>query len=387
MKPRPRFANPYGAILRALERFVGGPWWITKSTLVLVFLSLFLHYPSLHHLKDHLSGITEEPNWTNLEQQRDAPFIAVDHVPGSYQENTQLRLTVPLLARLLDLGPEGIYRLQEFLGILLIAMSLSLAQRLTGRRVDALLFTAGLVFTFAGSAAFFDTWGHRDPFAFFLLMLALAVPSAWVVGPAVLLAAFTHECALVASVGVLLFHALRPTPSEGPPRRSLALILAVPLAWVAVAALRSWLGSRYGLRTPVDQVGLHTFLQQLDGMLWGLWSGLEAAWVLLLAFLVLLFAERRWGTLLAYGLALLLVVAVAAGMRDVTRSMAYGFVLLFPALAWLAARLRKEQLRALLFMACLVSMLHPMSYTFGDAKLYPVDPIPVKALRLLVPGS
>jgi len=383
-----RITDPYAIALSQLERFVKGRWWMARATVLLVLLSLFLHYPSRHHLNDHLSGITEETNWTNLIQQRDAPFTPVAHAPGSHWEKTAFRLTVPLVARALDLGPLGIYRLQVLLGILLIALVLGLAQQITRHRVHALLFTAGLVFTFAGSAAFFDTWGHRDPYAFFLLVLALAVRSPWVVGPAVLLAAFTDERALVASLGVLLFHTLRPDPPQGQPRQRVGpVLLAVAGAWLIYAALRAWLSARFGLRTPMDEVGLVTLLQQLDAVVWGLWSGLEAAWVLLVAFLAVLLLERRWGTLLAFALALLLVMAVAAGVRDVTRSMAYGFVLLFPALVWLVDRLPKERLTALLFMACLVSLLHPMTYTFGGSKLYPVDPIPIKVLRLFAPPS
>jgi hypothetical protein len=347
---------------------------------LLVLLSFLFHFPSYHHLRGHLDGSAPEATWRTLETQRDAPLTPQEHAAGTHEEKTALRLTVPLIARVLHLGPLGIHLLQVVLGMAMLFLVLGLAQRITGERVAALLFTAGLVFTFAGSAAFFDTWGHRDPFAYFFLALALAGRHPMVVGGALLLAAFTDERGWTAGVAVVLFHALQ----AGQWQRTAvdARTVAAAVALLLVFPLRAFLDARFGLGTPLHDVGLDTLFSQIDALPWGLWSGLEGAWLLPVAAGLALLSARQGVQFALLGVALLAVMLPAMGVRDVSRSMAYGYVLLFPALAILCSRLGRRALLGLLVAALVVSALHPMVYTFGDGRLYAVDPAWVKALRL-----
>jgi len=375
--------DPYGWAIARLDRALGGPRWMLRATIALVLLSLFLHFPSCQHLRQHLSGEHPEENWTNIERQRDALLSPHAHLEGSRLDKTTFRLTVPAVAKVLQLGPLGIYVLQFLLGLALVWLLLSVAYRHTGDRVTAALFAAMVVCAYAGSAAFFDTWGHLDAFAYFLLALALAARRAPVVFLAVFLAALTDERGLVASAFVLLYHLLEG-PGVGHKRRWTmgTAVLAVVGAWAAYFACRAALAQSCGFRTSTAGIGPGTLLEQIDALAWGLWSGLEGGWLVVAAFLVaLLMARDVWRTVL-YGGALLVLLLVAIMVTDITRSMAYGFVLLFPAMAWLACALPPERLRALLFFAALVSVLHPMYYTFGDGQLYPVDPVFIKALRL-----
>jgi hypothetical protein len=372
----------YHSAMAWLERALAGNKWMGKATVVLTLLSLFLHFPSNIHLRMHLSGERLESTWTAIEQQRDHPFTPQAHRVGSHEEKTAYRLTVPLIAKAFSLGPLGIYILQFLLGIAMIRLALAIAFRHCADRGMALLFTAGLVFIFPGSAAFFDTWGHRDPFAYFFLVLAIWSTRAPLVFVAVFLAAFTDERGLIASAFVLLYHMLEQRgPGEG--RLLSRQVIAVVLAWVAYFAGRLALSHFTDLRTATGGIGVADMLDRIDPLMWGLWSGLEGAWLIVMVFFAALFVARERQRLLLYGTAFTVVMVVALLVTDITRSMAYGFMLLFPALAWLHRRLAPEHLRVLLLFACVVSLIHPMYYTFGNSTLYAVDPLYIKVLRLL----
>ena len=379
--PYPRL-DLYRVAVDRLERAFAGKRWKSKATLLLTLVALFFHFPSNQHIRQYMSGERLETTWTTIEGQRDHPLTPQAHRVGSHEEKTAYRLTVPLIAKAFGLRPLGIYVLQFLLGIALIRMVLSIAFRHTGDRGMAVLFTTGLVFIFPGSAAFFDTWGHRDPYAYFFLVLALFSTRASIIFLGVLLAAFTDERGLIASAFLLLYHQFEQPGKVS--RTALSMnAMAVLSAWGSYFALRIGLAHFTELSTGTGGIGVRAVLEQIDPLTWGIWSGLEGAWLIVTVFFVGLFVTGDRLRAVLYGGALSVVILTTVLVTDLTRSMAYGFVLLFPALAWLHAVLRPQQLRALLFFACLVSVLHPMYYTFGNSTLYAVDPVYIKMLRLV----
>lgn len=366
----------YGSIVRSLEAVVGGRHWKVRHTILLVALSFILHFPSFQHIRRHLSGAVPEATWTALMAQRDHPFTQQQHAAGSHEEKITFRLTVPLIAKVLHAGPWGVYAIQVVLGVLLLYFTLLLAERITQDRVSALLFTAGIMLIYPGSAAFFDTWAHRDPFAYFFLVLALVAQRWSVVALALFLAAFTDERALIVAPFVLLFHAWERRAEGG-----VSCAYAGLLAMIIYGAVRYALAYTMHLSMGTDGIGIAVLLNGLDPLSWGIWSGLEGAWSLVLVFFVCLWKLRDRRRLLGYGIPLLLIIATTGMVTDLTRSMAYGFVLLFPALARCKQVLPPVQLNVVLLVATVISLLHPMYYTFGYALLYPVDPLWVKVLR------
>lgn len=377
--------DPYARSITWLEHLTSGKRWVLKATALLFALSMFFHFPSYNYLTGYLNGTELNPRWDAFKQQRDHPFTPVTHKVGSHQEKIAFRLTVPCMARIAQLGPVGVYAVQVVLGLIMIAMVLSLCERITGDRTASLLCAGGIVFTYAGSAAFFDVWGLFDAFAYFFLIMALTLRQPAAIAGAIFLACFTDERALIAAPLVLLFHLTSTYDANGTTRSrtSMARSIACAVAVVAYLVTRWMLADAFGLRTGTGNIGIQTFFKEMDQVAWGLWSGLEGQWLVVAAFFIVLWtALDRWKSL-TWVLALGLVSCSAVMVWDVTRSMAYGFVVLFPAIAYLAPRLGLPKLRVLLFFACLVSLLHPMYFTFGQARVIPVDGVPLRALHLL----
>lgn len=378
----------YAPVQAWLHRFLSGERWKWKATFWLVALSLFFQFPAYNYLWAHLTGAEVNPFWEHIQEQRHHLLTYTEQPPGSHLEKTTYRLTVPFLAWLFHLGTAGLYALQFLLGIALVWLTLTFCERQHGDPTDAFLFTAGLVFTYAGSAAFFDIWGQRDPFGYFFLVLALFTRNPWIAFGSTLLAGFADERALIASSLVLLHHSMDRTEmkEQRPARPRFGnTVFAVLCAWVVYLLLRFALSHFLGFRAGTGELGLTMFFRNLDQLLWGLWSGLEGQWLIVLVFAVFLWRseQRYWCVLFLVGLTA--VAATALLVDDTTRSMAYGFIVLFPAYAWLAHRADKRQVRVVLLFAVLVSLIHPLYFKLGTGSMIPVDPVFMKALHALQP--
>ncbi len=378
----------YAPVQAWLQRFLAGDRWQWKATLWLVALSLFFQFPAYNYLWAHLTGTEINPFWVHIQEQRHHLLTWTEQPAGSHLEKTTFRLTVPFIAWLLHMDTAGLYIVQFIMGVVMILLTLRFCDRVSGDRVSAFLFTAGLVFTYAGSAAFFDIWGQRDPFGYFFLVLALFTRNPWLVFSSTLLAAFSDERALIASTLVLLHHALvhmQPQEQHVARARFGRTVYAVLCAWVVYLMVRFSLSHCMGFRTGTGELGLTMFFRNLDQLLWGLWSGLEGQWLVVLVFVVFLWrVERRhWSLLFVGGLGVLAAIAVL--VDDTTRSMAYGFIILYPAYAWLMGRADKRQVRVVLFFAFLVSLIHPLYFKLGTGSMIPVDPVLMKALHALQP--
>ena len=378
----------YAPVQARLQRFLAGDRWQWKATLWLVVLSLFFQFPAYNYLWAHLTGTEINPFWVHIQEQRHHLLTWTEQPAGSHLEKTTFRLTVPFIAWLLHLDTGALYILQFIMGVVLILLTLRFCVRENGDRVSAFLFTAGLVFTYAGSAAFFDIWGQRDPFGYFFLVIALFSRNPVVVLLSTLLAGFADERALIASSLVLLHHALNKPASAANDRSSSFLprtALSVAGAWLAYGGIRFALMHYCGFRTGTGEIGLGMFFRNLDQLLWGLWSGLEGQWIILLVFLVFLWRTKNRSWSLLFLGALGAVAAAALLVDDTTRSMAYGFIMLYPAYTWLSRRADGRQAQVVLFFAMLVSFIHPLYFKLGTGSMIPVDPLFMKALHALQP--
>lgn len=370
---------------QTIERSVSGERWRLKWTFILFGLALFCHFPHYNYLAGHLSGTEINPRWDAIMEQATAPltFHRFEDDPTSHLEKIAFRLTVPALSHVTGLGPLGLFVLQNILGLVLVWATLGIVARRTGDRLSALMFTGLLVFSYAGAAFFFDLWGMLDCYGYFLLFWVLFAERAWLIALCAFLAAFTDERACLALLIGAMYHATVPSASSGfrlkPGIKSLACIAGMVAYVGARLALVQW----GGFVTGQKHLGLLPFLSQLDQVAWGVWSGFEGAWLLIGAFFVVLWATGHRtlsvGFLISFGS----VAAAAIAVWDVTRSMAFGFILLYPAVFTLATLIGMRRTRVILFFALAVCLIHPMYFTFGDAIVIPVDPVPIRALHVL----
>lgn len=379
----------YTAAVTWIQRAIAGRNWAGKVTVVLVLLSLFLHFPSYNYLAGHLNGTETNARWTALVEQSAEPFVFHPRPEHVQTEKTTFRLTAPVLAHLLRLDIVGTYLLQFALGVMMLYMGLRYCHQRTADKLMSVLFIAGLCCTYFGSAAFFDIWAQRDPFGYVFLFLALLRRHVLLTFCTSFLAAYSDERALIASALVFLFHWMEG--HESPLRRAKPTLTwpdrhawAVVAAWGAYFATRLYLAHFHGFKTGTSSIGPAMFIDNLTWHCWGLWSGLEGMWLFIAV--VFYIIGRRSGWLMAVlcvGVFITLS-GVSVLVTDTTRSIAYGAVFLFPAFILAHRHLPERTFKGLVVAAFLCSLLCPQYFTFGYGSLFSVDPAPVKFLKLVL---
>lgn len=371
--------RPIERMLSGMDRIATGIYWALRSALVIAMMSLFLHFPAYGYLIDHLVGRSDLPEWNNVLAQRDQLFTPQEHSPETHRAKTAFRLTVPVLAKVLRLDIVGLMALSTFIGVLDLYLSLLLAERFTNDKRQAFLFTLCLAMIYAGSAAFFDVWGFFDAFGYFFLLLALYARRQWyIVFLAVFLASFTDERALIASSVVFVFH-WQEHRRQGAANLPINA-LACAAAWCLYFLCRWGLSARFHFQTHTDLIGLPSLKMNEPLLMWSAWMMFEGGWLLVLPmFLIPMFRvdQRRY---IPYAWCALLIFAVGICVMDTTRSVAYGSIILVPALCYATETWDRIRTQRILLFAALVSLLQPMNFMLGGRELLSVDPLPIKII-------
>ena len=333
-------------------------------TLACAAVALFFASPS------HWEGMREKP-WRALEKQFRHPLKARQYPPESHQAKLAFRLTVPIVVHVTRTGIPGAITLQILSALGLLYLTASLAFEITDDRVLAALITLATAMSYVGFSGFWETRGMFDTLAIGLLVAAMRTRSPGHVALLVLLAGFTDERGLVASVFVYLWFVVRSLPADDAsprlawfPREGWGVAGAI----AAYLAIRLLLGTLYGLRTPIGNqadVGPAVFAAQIRVFPVGVWTALESLWLPVLAALALLLTSRlrHFGVVLAGALVTVLVVANCA--IDVTRGATYVFPVVFVALRVLAVWETRETLQTLGLWSVLIGVLVPNVYMQG----------------------
>jgi hypothetical protein len=371
----------YDRMIRLAERIVSGRFATLRILLVALAIGLFFSFPNYQRFYSE----DNRKMWVGVMEKCDDPFMDMmkKYDPILHESKLNFRLTVPFAAKLLGLGPTGIFALQSACAVLLLWVSAVIFRRITGDGVAALFLTIGLASTWSGTTGFVELRGMFDVVALLFLACAVLAEGPVLAGLAVFLAAWTDERGLIASSLVYLYHVYRRYDGQGD--RISAFFGSAPLgvvvSWLAYFATRLALGRAYDLRTAADGANIKVFIDQLNNLPMGFWTGLEGGWLLVFAATIVLVKTRRFAFLAAYALALSIILAISLSVFDVTRSTAYAFPAIFVALEVLRRTESPGDLRTLCVAAGAISFLWPAYYTEYHNIIWWYSPLPLRALK------
>ena len=347
--------------------------------LVLVF-SLLRAFPNYSFLRE--AG--NQGTWRNAAIKGQDPTVDMTRrfPPASHEAKLNFRLTVPLLARVLHLGRDGLLALFSISGVLILYFTLDLSYQLTqspwqngiaplaqqparinrevrssdflGSRIAAAAVCMAVACIWPGVLAFHQLLGGFYDAVTLCLLLAAMRATAPLAAVALFLAAWTDERALLAAGLILVYAALR---------REFARGIAIAAAGSAYAATRLYFGNVYSLHTAWDGIGLGILLKDFNMAPLGIWTGLGGCWLIVAGGMWVLLARRRFFLVLAYGLALCAVIVAALVVEDVTRSMAYTLPAVFVGLIALAESEPPLVIERVAATGALVCVLVPTYFT------------------------
>jgi hypothetical protein len=364
------------SVIAFAERVVARRFWRIKITLLSVSLSLFFAFPAYDEvMRPGSRGST----WPAILDQCHDPLQPRDYESSSHESKLAFRLTVPILAHMLGLELPGLLGLQFFCLLAMFYAVALLAERATGDPASAVLTCLAFALIFPGNVLCSDVYGRFDVVAYCLLALAMSAARPILVAPLIVLAAFTDERALAASGLVFLwFVVLQAGPASG--RIFNRNALAVVVAAVVYLGARLSLVQYAGLRT--SSGGTNLLMNQVNMIFFGMWTGLKGMWLVVVQSLLILLVDRRWFFLGAYGASILVVVAIALSVFDVTRSMGYLLPAVFISLC-IVARSEGPLILRYSLLAALVVSLFPTYHAAGRNRIGLYYPFPARVFKVV----
>jgi len=336
-----------------------------------------------------MQGLIEVRRGVSVLQQIEHPGAEIS---DPLHRAIQWRLLFPIIGRVLRLPPRVFFSLADLgcLAVLGYIVSVLRRNRLTWSESAlgaVMLGSCSWFFTSTGWLGYFDAW-----FALGLLLVAFA-ETRWAVWFACLWAPWVDErFALAAPFALLcrylyLVHASRPArpgPADtgGETRETKAVATTAGSAvsfnpridWgVPAALLLAFVGLRLGVlsnhtssgATVSGYLGSRDFLDApLRRILLGVWEGLRAGWIFVVAAVILL-RRRPVFSLVLGGVALCLVIGGLATAQDYSRSM----TMLLPAALLgivLAAEARPSWLPCVLRVGVVLALLLPAHHVMND---------------------
>lgn len=305
----------------------------------------------------------------------DFPLSPVHTLLEQHASKIDFRLTIPLLARLLNVSGNDhsiilIYLIQSALLIPFFYVLIQFLRRYM-TNTSVLFFVIGSASVYLCKAFIWDYDFWFDGYAYFFLLLGMYFQSRPAIFLTLQLACWTDERAVVALSSIYLFHLLAENKFDV---RSLGQIFgglsfrnkssAVLLAGIVYLIGRQVLSQKFGLQTPTGEgsgVQLSLIPYQLKHRLSGIFLTFEGLWLIFILCLSMLVKRRN--LFLASILCVILTVhlIIAYSVYDISRSITYAFPLIIIS-AILVAEYRFPYQQYLHQLAALLCVLIPTQF-------------------------
>lgn len=306
--------------------------------------------------------------WDDIIKQGADPFTPKEYEAGSHEANQTFRLTIPLIAYALHLNVASLYLLHVLVGLLFLWIVTRIVNDILKNRVLTFYFLTGFTGIYAGANFYINYLGHADIFPFCLMALAFYFRQPLLVLLFTQLAFWCDERAIINSTYLGLWLVLplvqqivkeRKFEIKQIPTAAVALVISAGLYLV----LRQWLATTYGLKVGHDNdLSRRTTLWSLSIIGDKFTRGLEGFWLIIFAGMTVLVMIKDWVSFILLGACLLATGAIGVMVADGTRSLSFGFLVFFFMLTILKKHIPTNELKYLLIVSTLISLMLPMSF-------------------------
>jgi hypothetical protein len=386
LKPKPKTHQTMyiDSLIADLERrlsfLVRGKYWLWKVTVISVFLFIIIDFTgNLSKLVYFRSFINDYVKQGKLDtahsiikaQSEDYfGFFTKGNETGitsnQHEAKMKFRLFLPTLVRIVGAKHFEIwlYFLTFILGFFYIYLIAQIASNILGEntnRILVLLFVAGFTNLYAGGGSFvLDIVPYGDFFAFLFLLLSIYTRNPLLIFAFCQCAFWVDERALVNAIFVMLWWIFTPFNVNKFTLKLNPQLLAVFVSGVIYVAIRQYLTMYYQLQDATYAGEFITTFKENSKMLsLRIWAGFDGMWMLIVMGLIVLRREKQYQFLSILLGSLITSISFAFIAYDVNRGISYGFVVLLISLGICKNYLSEKELKYVLIVCFLVSILSP----------------------------
>jgi len=359
-------------IEKYLSPLISSSAWKIKSALFIGFLSIMLASPRIHMMNEYVNSDTGL--WTVIIRKSNHLTDPLKDLPqSSHAAKKKLRLTVPIIAKCLNLNAWTIYLLQVILGFFSIFFFLSVIYPISNDKLLAFLSTASFAFIFAGKCAFIDIAGHLDAWPFFFALLALFTRFRLLQLICCLAIIWSDERGYILS-GLTVFtlfiienfNATVKNEKSKVNYWAFISLSAIPIS----IGIRNYLTSNYNLGTnyldPANDVGLDLFFTQIEQRFFiSSLIQFEGFWILFFTAIAVLLRHKKYILTALFAGFLLVNTLSSFIVGDIIRSASYGFPLIFIAYL-IIKKLEPSWIYSTVLLVFIISFIIPPFQYLGE---------------------
>ncbi len=306
--------------------------------------------------------------WDDIIKQGADPLTPKAYEAGSHEANQTFRLTIPLIAYLLHLNVATLYLLQLVVGMVFLWIVINIVNGILKDRILTFYFLTGFTAIYAGANFYINYLGHVDAFPFCFMALAFYFRNPLLVLLFSQLSFWCDERAIINSSFIGLWF-LIPFIDKYQTERKLnwklisPTILVLMVSGILYLAVRKWIELSFHLK-----IG-HDNSLSIKSLVWSLsifgdkvTRGLEGMWLIIGAACLILWQSKQFIKLLLFAGALGITLFITLLVADGTRALSFGFIAFFISLKILHESILSKQLKYLLIVSALVSLMFPISF-------------------------
>jgi hypothetical protein len=365
---------------KRLSFLIRGKYWLWKITFISVFLfvivdftgnmSKVVYFRTL--INDYIKQGKLDSTHSIIKAQSENYFeffkTNKDTNIESYQHEAKMkfRLFLPTLVRIFGAKHFDVwlYFLTFILGFFYIYVIAKIASNILGEdtnRFLVLLFVAGFTNLYAGAGSFIlDIAPYGDFFAFLFFLLSIYTRNPVLIFCFCQCAFWVDERALINAVFVIIWWAFIPFTGKGFNLKFTSQALVVIISGIIYVVIRQYLTVYHHL-SDTTYIGefITTFQENLKMLSLRIWAGFDGMWLLIIMGLIILWREKQYQFLSILFGSLIISVSFSFIAYDVNRGISYGFVALLLSLVICKNYLSEKELKYVLMVCFLVSILSP----------------------------
>lgn len=367
-------------IERRLFFLIRGKYWLCKVAFISVFLFIVIDFTGniskVVYFKSFINDYVKQGKLDTahsiIKAQSEDYFgffkTGQDAEIESFRHEAKMkfRLFLPTLVRIIGANHFEIwlYFLMFGLGFFYIYIIAKLASKILGEntnRILVLLFVAGFTNLYAGGGSFvLDIVPYGDFFAFLFLLLSVYTRNPLLIFAFCQCAFWVDERALVNAVFVMLWWIFIPFNENKFTVKFNTQLLAVLISGVIYVGIRQYLTIHYQLHDAI-YIGefITTFKENLKMLSLRVWAGFDGMWMLIVMGLIILWREKQYQFFAILLGSLIISISFAFIAYDVNRGISYGFISLLISLGICKNYLSEKELKYVLIVCFLVSILSP----------------------------
>tara|TARA_B100000427_G_scaffold327556_1_gene338575 strand:- start:688 stop:1800 length:1113 start_codon:yes stop_codon:yes gene_type:complete len=349
-------------------------FWDIKTTLITFLLVQLVTFPSYS---------LEYKNWSAQYEKSSNIFSNIDRASGySHKAKINVRITVPILIRLLDLSPMGLILFKNITGIIFIFLILKLFFLITDDKNLSILLTFSCAFVGFGKASTIDPSQIFDGLSLTLVLLSFLLRNPILIILCLVCGFFNDERTIISAFLFALYYFQFKKQFNNKHDNKYPLITF--LSFIIFIVGRAYMQFSLSMEAPIDGVGFKTFLSQINAIGMSYFMFLEGFWIIIIYALYF-----GWNTNKKNPLFILTAISFFIGsfasffVIDHGRSLYYSYPIIFFGLSYLKPLINDEKFKSLILATLISCMLIPTVGFGGKSSYWSHYSLPTQIIRMI----